>query len=109
MNIGGRRSTYTYNFYIYYDNVVSASSLAKMKRSIVSIIILCFLISSTAAVKKLPEHLFVNRIQEKTHSVEEDGVETEVTTIKVFWSLYEGGYVFGKKRLIGKRENGKYR
>ena len=83
----------------YYDNVISASSLAKMERSIVSIVILSFLITSTAAVKKLPEHLFVNRVQEKTHSVEENGVETQVTTVKVFWSLYEGGYVYRKKRM----------
>ena len=78
--------------------MISASSLAKMERSIVSIVILSFLITSTAAVKKLPEHLFVNRVQEKTHSVEENGVETQVTTVKVFWSLYEGGYVYRKKR-----------
>ena len=103
MNIRGRRSTYTYNFiYVdcrYYDHVISASSLAKMERSIVSIVILSFLITSTAAVKKLPEHLFVNRAQEKTHSVEKNRVETQVTTVKVFWSLYEGGYVYRKKRM----------
>ena len=69
-----------------------------MERSIVSIVILSFLITSTAAVKKLPEHLFVNRAQEKTHSVEKNRVETQVTTVKVFWSLYEGGYVYQKKK-----------
>ena len=41
----------------------------------------------------------MNRVQEKTHSVEENGVETQVTTVKVFWSLYEGGYVYRKKRM----------
>ena len=95
-----------FTLYRYYDHVVSASSLANMKRSM---FILSFFIFSTAAVKKLLDHRFVNRVQEKTQSVEENGVETRVTTVKVFWSLYEGGYVFGKKRLIGKRENGKYR
>ena len=73
--------------------MVSALSLANKKRSM---FILSFFIFSTAAVKKLPDHRFVNRVQEKTQSVEENGVETRVTTVKVFWSLYKGGYVFGK-------------
>ena len=47
--------------------------------------------------KKAAGASFVNRAQEKTHSVEKNRVETQVTTVKVFWSLYEGGYVYQKK------------
>ena len=31
-----------------------------------------------------------------------------ILVVRVFWSLVEGDYVYGKKRIIGKRENGRY-
>ena len=85
--------------------MISAMSLAMMR----SCIVIIFLFVCSAAVKKLPEHRFVSRTQEKTTTGVENGVEIRKTTIKVLWSLYEGLYVYGKKRLIGKRESGHYR
>ena len=59
--------------------------------------IIIFLFVCSAAVKKLPEHRFVSRTQEKTTTVVENGVEIRKNTIKVLWSLYEGMYVSGEK------------
>ena len=62
-----------------------------------------------SAMKKPPAHQFISRTHDGKKTVVTDGVKTRVSVIKVFWSMIEGDYIYGKKRIIGKRENAFYR
>ena len=64
---GGAMGTVRLSF-----QLISALSLAKMKRCM----LLIFLFVCFMAVKKLPEHRFVTRTQEKITTLVENGVET---------------------------------
>ena len=54
-----------------------------------------------------PSHEFRARTHEGSKTIVQDGVKKKISVERVFWSLVEGDYVYGKKRIIGKRENGK--
>ena len=86
--------------------VVSVSSLAMMCRH--TIIIFIFFVT-VIAVNQPPPHSFVSRTHEGSKTFVKDGEISKVSISKVFWTLQEGGYTYGKKRVFGNRENGYYR
>ena len=73
------------------------------------IILSVFLFNVLFAMKKPPDHQFLSRNHDGKKTIVTDGVKTKVSVSKVFWSMIEGDYIYGKKRVIGKRENGFYR
>ena len=70
---------------------------------------LLFLFNVLSAMKKPPDHQFISRNHDGKKTIVTDGVKTKVSVSKVFWSMIEGDYIYGKKRIIGKRENAFYR
>ena len=80
-----------------------------MFRQIIATFLL-FSVTLIAAVNQPPPRdSFVSRTHQGSKTVVNDGERTKVSISKVFWTLQEGGYTYGKKRVFGNRENGYYR
>ena len=77
--------------------------------SYVMIVFFLFLFVLPCASSLPPSHEFRARTHEGSKTIVQDGVKKKISVERVFWSLVEGDYVYGKKRIIGKRENGRYR
>ena len=76
--------------------------------SYVMIVFFLFLFVLPCASSLPPSHEFRARTHEGSKTIVQDGVKKKISVERVFWSLVEGDYVYGKKRIIGKRENGRY-
>ena len=75
----------------------------------VMIVFFLFVFVLHCAASLPPSHEFRARTHEGSKTIVQDGVKKKISVERVFWSLVEGDYVYGKKRIIGKRENGRYR
>ena len=53
-----------------------------------------------AAILPTPSHEFCARTHEASKTIVQDGVKKKISVVRVFWSLVEGDYVYGKKRII---------
>ena len=84
----------------------SVSNLAIMNSHV---IIIVFLFVLNCAAIDPPSHEFRVRTHEGSKTIVQDGVKKKISVMRVFWSLVEGDYMYGKKRIIGKREHGEYR
>ena len=45
-------------------------------------------------------HEFRVRTHEGSKTIVQDGVKKKISVVRVFWSMVEGDYVYGKKRII---------
>ena len=61
-----------------------------------------------AAILSTPSPEFRARTHEGSKTIVQDGVKKKISVVRVFWSMVEGDYVYGKKCIIRKRENGRY-
>ena len=50
-------------------------------------------------MKKPPDHQFISRNHDGKKTIVTDGVKTKVSVSQVFWSMIEGDYIYGKKRV----------
>ena len=66
----------------------------------------CFFIYFIICV---PEYEISKKVQNGIKTVTENGAKRSYTVKKVFITIIEGCYVYRKKKVIGKRENGRYK
>ena len=76
--------------------------------SYVMVVFFLFVLVLHYAATLPPSHEFRARTHESSKTIVQDGEKKKILVVRVFWSLVEGDYVYGKKRIIGKRENGRY-
>ena len=81
----------------------SALSLAIMNSYVM---ILFFLFVFNWLPTPSPE--FHVRTHEGSKTIMQDGVKKKILVVRVFWSMVKGDYIYVKKCIIGKRENGRY-
>ena len=55
-------------------------------------------------MKKPPDHQFISRNHDGKKTIVTDGVKTKVSVSKVFWSMIEGDYIYGKNALLAKEK-----
>ena len=84
----------------------SAWSLAIMN-SYVMIVFFLF-VFNCAAIHSTPSPEFHVRTHEGSKTIMQDGVKKKILVVRVFWSMVKGDYVYGKKCINGRRENGRY-
>ena len=63
----------------------------------IHIILSVFLFNVIFAMKKPLDHQFLSRNHDGKKTIVTDGVKTKVSVSKVFWSMIEGDYIYGKK------------
>ena len=66
----------------------------------VMIVFFLFVFVLHCAASLPPSHEFRARTHEGSKTIVQDGVKKKISVVRVFWSLVEGDYVYGKKRII---------